>query len=84
MTQGLSVVKIGILLERHANAAAHRAVITIAANPPSRGGTWVMRTTAPCGNVIGADAGPGSGIAAGNFPGSKEGKWHWPIRPIRC
>jgi len=68
----------------HANAATHRAVITITADHPSRGDTWVMRTTAPCGNVIGADAGAGSGIAAGNLPGAKEGKWYWPIRPIRC
>ena len=68
----------------HANAVAHRAVITITADHPSRGDTWVMRTTAPCGNVIGAYAGPGSGTAADHLPGAKEGKWYWPIRPIRC
>jgi hypothetical protein len=36
----------------YANAAAHRAVITITADHPSRGDAWVVRRTARCGNVV--------------------------------
>src|SRR6266516_8035142 len=35
---------------------AHWAVITITADHPSWGDAWVVRTTARCGNVAGADA----------------------------
>jgi hypothetical protein len=40
----------------HADAAAHRAVITAAADHPARGDARVVRTTARCSNVAGADA----------------------------
>jgi hypothetical protein len=39
-----------------ANTTAHRAVITFTADHPSWGDAWVVRTTARCGNVAGADA----------------------------
>src|SRR6266516_7224211 len=42
--------------DRIPGAAAHRAVITITANHPFWGDARVVRTTARCGNVAGADS----------------------------
>jgi hypothetical protein len=49
----------------HANATAHRAVITITADHPSRGDARVVRRTARHGNVDDGEPHPGGGRGNG-------------------
>ena len=64
----------------HANAAAHRAVITITADHPRGGDAWVVRRTARCGNVVGSRR---CRPAAGSSAPCERGEDRSPLGP-RC